>query len=164
MLSFTPEEYAEKARNLFLEGYNCSQAVLIAFEDATGLERKAAARLTSSFGGGVSRLRELCGAFSAGIMVYGLLKGYDDPKDRAAKTEHYKSTRRLAERFRETNGSYICRELLGKNADTSPIPEARTETYYAKRPCPAICANAAYLTAKAILNDNDEDRSDEQEA
>lgn len=164
MLKYTPEEYAEKARTLFLEGYNCCQAVLIAFEDVTGFERNAAARLASSFGGGVGRLRELCGAFSGGIMVYGLLKGYDDPKDRTAKIAHYENTRRLADGFREMNGSYICRELLGKNADTSPVPEARTETYYTKRPCPDICANAAYLTAKALINDNEEGNSNEHKA
>lgn len=147
-------DHAEKARTLFLEGYNCSQAVVCAFEDLTGLDRRAAARLSSSFGGGMGRLREVCGVVSGALIVLGILCGYDDPKDQAAKTEHYKQVQEFARRFRERNGSIICRELL-KNVQVTPgaVPEERTPAYYERRPCP----RHAYEAAK-ILDDILEER------
>ena len=77
--------HGEKAEALFYEGYNCSQSVLLAFSDVTGLEERTAAMLASSFGGGLGRLREVCGAVSGGAMVLGLVCGYSDPKDAQAK-------------------------------------------------------------------------------
>ena len=139
--------YSDKARELFRQGYNCSQAVLLAFSDLTGLDEKTALMLSSSFGGGMGRMREVCGAVSGMFMVIGILCGYTDPKDHAAKTEHYARLQQLAEAFRRENGSIICRELLGlgKGPDV-PVPELRTENYYKKRPCADMVADAAAIT------------------
>lgn len=139
-----PQTRGDRAMQLFEEGYNCSQAVLIAFEDMTGLERETAAKLASSFGGGLARMREVCGAVSGGAMVLGLLRGYDDPKGYEAKKAHYAFVQEFARRFKEQNGSVICRELLaGTSAVKGDVPEKRTAAYYQKRPCPELVKQAA---------------------
>ncbi len=135
--------HGEIAEQLFYEGFNCSQAVLCAFEDVTGLEKSTAARLASSFGGGLGRMREVCGAVSGAAMVLGLARGYSDPKAYEAKKAHYRLVRDFAERFRAQNGSIICRELLKGTGDNSAIPEKRTREYYSKRPCPELVRQAA---------------------
>lgn len=139
-------KYAQKAMNLFLEGYNCSQAVFLAFEDKYEMDHAMALKLSSSFGGGMGRLREVCGCVSGMFMVAGLLYGYDDVKNPEAKKEHYARIQRLAGEFEERNGSIVCRELLGlgKGKD-SPIPEKRTEEYYKKRPCKEQVGMAAAI-------------------
>ncbi|MBQ6152659.1 MAG: C_GCAxxG_C_C family protein [Ruminococcus sp.] len=137
------KNHGQIAEELFYEGYNCSQAVLIAFEDMTGLDRKTAAMLASSFGGGLGRMREVCGAVSGASMVLGLLKGYSDPKSREAKVAHYQLIRDFAARFKEKNGSIICRDLLGGVASTGGTPEERTPEFYQKRPCAALIRQAA---------------------
>ena len=136
--------HADRARELFLAGYSCAQAVVCAFGDVTGLDIDAAARLASSFGGGLSRLREVCGTVSGAAIVLGIVRGYSDPKDYAAKNAHYALVQEFARRFREANGSIVCRELL-KDVETIPggEPERRTPEYYQKRPCPALAACAA---------------------
>ena len=137
-------DYAAKARELFLEGYNCSQAVVCAFTDVTGLDMETSARIASSFGGGMGRLREVCGAVSGALMVLGMVAGYSDPKDPSAKKDHYHRVQEFAARSREKNGSIICRELL-KGVEVKPgaDPELRTEAYYKKRPCPELVYRAA---------------------
>lgn len=148
-----PPSRGDRARQLFEEGYNCSQAVLLAFEDMTGLERETAARLASSFGGGLARMREVCGAVSGGAMVLGLLRGYADSKDYEAKKAHYALVQEFARRFREQNGSIVCRELLsGTNSVRGDVPEKRTETYYKKRPCPALVKQAADILEGMLTN------------
>lgn len=136
--------HEEKARELFLQGYNCSQAVVCAFCDVTGLNMETSARMASSFGGGLARLREVCGTVSGAAIVLGLAGGYSDPKDYGAKQRHYALVREFARRFAEVNGSIICRELL-QGVETTPggNPEMRTPEYYAKRPCPVLAACAA---------------------
>ena len=94
-------DHAEKARALFLEGYNCAQAVVCAFDDLTGLDRETSARLASSFGGGMGRMREVCGTVSGALLVLGQLCGYSDPKDPQAKIDHYHLVQEFARRFRE---------------------------------------------------------------
>ena len=146
-----PQTRGERAMQLFEEGYNCSQAVLLAFEDMTGLERETAARLASSFGGGLARMREVCGAVSGGAMVLGLLHGYDDPKDYEAKKAHYEFVQEFARRFKEQNGSVICRELLAGTSDVNGnIPEKRTAAYYKKRPCPELVKQAADILEEML--------------
>ena len=142
-------QYAQKAETLFKSGCNCSQAVLLSFADICGIDRKTALMISSSFGGGTGRLREVCGAFSGLCMAAGLLYGYDDVKDYNAKSEHYKRIQLLAEEFRKMNGSIICRELLGLNVKHDiHTPEKRTQEYYKKRPCSQICpVSAAILEA-----------------
>ena len=142
---------SEKARQLFKEGYNCSQAVFGAFSDDIDMELKNALRIASSFGGGMGRLREVCGAVSGMFMVAGIIYGYDEPKDTEAKKEHYKLIQELAQRFKATNGSIVCRELLGldKGPD-NPTPEPRTESYYKKRPCEEYVKCAAEIMEQYI--------------
>ena len=136
----------EKAEALFLEGYNCAQAVVIAFEDLHGLDRETVAKLSSSFGGGMARLREVCGSVSGMFMVAGLLYGYDDPKAKEEKAEHYARIQKLAADFTTENGSIVCRELLGlTEKKQEPTPEERTAEYYKKRPCKTIIGRAAEI-------------------
>ena len=143
----------DKAKALFYEGYNCSQAVFCAFEDMTGLDRVTAARLVCSFGGGMGRLREVCGAVSGALTVLGAVAGYSDPKDPAAKKEHYALVQEFARRFREKHGSIVCRELLsGLNVSVGGTPEARTDEFYKKRPCAELIADAADI-ADELLNE-----------
>lgn len=136
----------ETAIQLFKEGYSCAQAVLLAFTNELELDKQTAARIASSFGGGMGRLREVCGAFSGLLMAAGLKFGPSDPKDIQAKTAHYTLVQKLAAEFKEKNGSIICRELLGLSGQAqSPRPEARTAEYYKKRPCAEMVGCAAEL-------------------
>ena len=115
----------EQAKAFFKEGYNCSQAVALAFCDEIGIERRKLLRMVSSFGGGMGRLREVCGAVSGMFFVAGALYGYDDPKDTQAKKEHYARIQELAAQFQVETGSIVCRELLGlEGRDHSQIGRA----------------------------------------
>ncbi|MCR4909432.1 MAG: C-GCAxxG-C-C family protein [Lachnospiraceae bacterium] len=144
-------DHAESAKALFLKGYNCSQAVLCAFEDVTGFDRDTAARLSSSFGGGMGRMREVCGAVSGALMVLGIARGYSEPTDNEAKKRHYALVQDFAARFREKNGSIICRELLGEaKTAPNPEPEKRTAEYYKKRPCPELVYEAARIVEEML--------------
>lgn len=148
------KDHKEQARAYFLEGYNCSQSVLLAFHEELGLDPDTAAKLASSFGGGMGRLREVCGAVSGMLLAAGLACGYSDPKDPAAKKAHYERVQQLAATFRQHHGSIVCRELLGlDHKSDTPTPAARTKEYYAKRPCAELVADAAgileaYLAAR----------------
>lgn len=135
----------------FLKGYNCTQAVTVAFAEELGLDADTVAQLSCGFGGGMGRMREVCGTFSGIVMVLSWLYGYSDPKDVAAKKELYEKIRELAGRFKAKNGSIICRELLGlEKAEESAAPEPRTPEYYKKRPCPELCRCAADLLEEFI--------------
>ena len=145
--------HGEKAKQLFMEGYNCSQAVLGAFCEECGMDFGTAMKLSSSFGGGMGRLREVCGAVSGMFMVAGLIYGYDDPKGQEEKTKHYERIQELAREFKEENGSIVCRELLGLTEKKSePKPELRSAEYYKKRPCPEMVQMAAEIMEQYILN------------
>ena len=140
-------ERAERARALFNEGYNCAQAVAVAFCDVTGLTESTAAKLVSGFGGGMARMREVCGAASGIAFVMSVLYGYDDPQDFEGKKALYGETQKLLKQYEAENGSIVCRELLAlqqKGAD-SPVPEQRTAQYYKKRPCPELVYCAAEI-------------------
>ncbi len=158
-LHLTPQVRGDLARANFMAGYGCAQAVLLAFADLTGLDDDTAARLASSFGGGMGRMREVCGAVSGALMVLGLAEGYTELKDTAAKSAHYARVRDLAERFKARcaeggrGGSIVCRELLaaaGVPHEAGGEAEARTEAYYAKRPCPELCAIAAAIVQEML--------------
>ena len=139
--------HAEKAKAYFEEGYNCAQAVTLAFAGEMGLDVEKAAQMASSFGGGLGRLREVCGCVSGMALAAGAIYGYSDPKAREEKADHYALIQKLAGEFKERNGSIICRELLaGINNDTNPVPEERTERYYKKRPC----ADLVYMAAEIL--------------
>ena len=138
--------HAEQAQALFMQGYNCAQAVFAAFCDETGLTQQQALKLASGFGGGVSGMREVCGAVSGLTLTLSAIYGYDAPDDRAAKLALYHGVQEAAERYRAENGSIICRELLGLSQDVKKVdPAQRTQEYYKKRPCPELVAMAAQI-------------------
>ena len=141
-------DHATKAAQLFLSACNCSQAVVVAFCDETGLEEDFAKRLSSSFGGGMGRMREVCGAVSGMLTVAGLLYGYGAPDD-AAKKAHYTLVQALAGQFRDEHGSIICREIL-KNPPSDPNPTPRTAEFYKTRPCARMVMTAARILDEYI--------------
>ena len=143
-------DHSIKAGELFLGGCNCAQAVVLAFTDVTGMDTKTAAMISSSFGGGIGRMREVCGAVSGMMMVLGCLYGYDDTvKNDSQKQAHYKNIQALAAKFREECGSIICREIL-KNPPSDPNPTPRTAEFYKDRPCVHMVITAARILDKYI--------------
>jgi len=142
-------KHDDHAAELFLQGYNCAQAVAVAFCDVTGLAPDFSAKMASSFGGGMGRLREVCGAVSGMLMVAGLLYGYDTPGDDIQKKAHYSLVQELAGKFREQAGSIICREIL-QNPSTDPTPSPRTAEYYKTRPCAWMVVLAARILDEYI--------------
>ena len=142
-------DHEQYAGELFLRGYNCAQAVAVAFCDVTGLDMDFAARMASSFGGGMGRMREVCGAVSGMLMVVGLLYGYDTPGDDVSKQAQYALVQELSGKFREETGSIICREIL-KNPPSDPNPTPRTAEFYAKRPCARMVMTAARILDEYI--------------
>ena len=133
---------AERAKALFLEGYNCAQAVVLAFAEDAGLDESVAKAFSRPLGGGMGRLRQTCGAVSGAAVASGVLF------PELAKPEAYALVQEIARRFAEKNGSFNCGELLrgaGLKTDTAPNPEKRTEEYYKKRPCPELIFVAAEI-------------------
>ena len=145
---------AKKAKDNFKSGYNCTQSVLLAYEDyikENGLDFKTVLRMASPMGGGISRLREVCGAVSALCLLIGLADGYDSPDDEKKK-DLYSKAQELLIKFQKYNGSIVCRELLGlSQKHDEPTPSKRTEEYYAKRPCAELCAISAAIFEKYYL-------------
>ena len=145
-------KYSEKAAENFRKGYNCAQSVFITFAEEFGIDKETALKLSSSFGGGMGRLREVCGAVSSMFAIAGLKEGYISPNDDEAKAKHYELIQNLAHKFKEKYGTIICRELLElpEGAD-SPVPSKRTKQYYHDRPCEAFVRLAAEIIEKEIL-------------
>lgn len=139
-----------------MNGYNCSQAVLLAFCEDFGLEKETALKISEPFGGGMGRMREVCGTVTGMFMVLGLAMGNSDAKDGSTKKNVYKSVQELAEKFKQDNGSIICRELLGlqKANKESYVPSERTNEYYKKRPCPELCKYAADILEEYLKKEN----------
>ena len=147
------EPRAQKAKALFMDGYNCAQSVLCAYCDEAGMDFKEAVKLSSSFGGGMGRLREVCGAVTGMFMIAGLKYGYISPNDDEAKAKHYELIQSLAKRFKEENGSIICRELLEiGEAEQGPVPDKRTADYYQHRRCARLVENAGKILDELIEN------------
>lgn len=135
----------------FMKGYNCSQSIVLAFEDMLPVDKTILSKMASSFGGGMGRLREVCGSVTGMFMVVGLLYGYDGPETSQVKADHYARIQELAHRFEEKHGSIVCREMLGLNVRHDiPVPEARTAEYYKKRPCAEIIGDAAEILEQFI--------------
>ncbi|MBQ7501200.1 C_GCAxxG_C_C family protein [bacterium] len=150
-----PQERREKAMAIFSEGYNCSQSVVKAFADLLPIEEESLLRLASSFGGGMGRLREVCGSVSGMFMAAGLLQGYAGPAKGPVKNRHYANIQHLAQKFKELHGSIVCRELLHKPpGPEAPQAEERTPEYYKKRPCREIVGSAAFILAQ-YLNESE---------
>ena len=155
------ESKIEKAVELFKEGYNCSQSVVAAYAEDYGFTREQALKMAASFGGGIGRMRQTCGAACGLFMLAGLETGCTEGKNREGKEENYKTVQMLAEEFKRRNGSLICAELLGlsKKAPTPPTPEERTPEYFKKRPCVKMVDEAArsweeYLAGEKFKNEN----------
>ena len=149
-------DHSTLAAQLFLDGCSCSQAVMTAFCDLTGMDRSTALRLSAPFGGGIGRMREVCGAVSGMMMVVGLLYGFEPSEGSTAKSAHYHLVQELAEQFRQQAGSIICREVL-KNPPADPTPSPRTAEYYANRPCARMVMLAAEILDRYIAEHPVED-------
>ena len=145
--------HVDKARELFLSGCSCSQAVFGAFALELGIELDTAMKLTSSFGGGLGGSRELCGAVSGMLMVAGLRWGYSETGDNEVKTAHYARTRRLLERFKEVHGTTTCSELLSDLEHLSENPSERTPEYYKTRPCVRFVETAAAILVQEMAKE-----------
>lgn len=149
----TNEERVQRAVELFMSGYNCSQSVVAAFADLYGLTQDQALRVSAGFGGGVGRLRMMCGAVSGVVILAGLDEGQTEGADRSGKAGCYKCVQELVERFRQENGSVICAELLGLKGPVPPgnfMPAERNAEYYKKRPCAAKVESAARIFAEYL--------------
>lgn len=163
------EEAKKRAEQNFLSGLNCTQSVAEVFAEELGFDRQQILKISLPFGGGVCRMREMCGTFSGIMFCLGMYLG-ESSGDKTAKDNIYRHGQELARRFKEKNGSIICRELLGlvpmgtsdnlfKEKKTgfheadSPVSEQRTAEYYKKRPCPQLCGIAAEIFA-SWLNEN----------
>lgn len=150
------ESRVEKAERLFKEGYNCSQSVFAAYCDLYGIDEQTALKLSASFGAGMGRMREVCGAVSGMFLVAGMETGAIEGKDSEGKKYNYDTVQFLAEKFKEKNGSIVCRELLGLGEKRleefkETKPEKRTEQYYKKRPCVEMVKTAAGLIEEYLL-------------
>ena len=154
-----PSERQQRAEQFFLDGYNCCQAVLLAFEDILDADRSTLLRMASGFGGGIARLREVCGAFSAMAMIAGFLSPAEDPSDMNQRRDNYALVQKFAARFKEEKGSVVCREILGMRKPApgegfeNPMPSQRTPEYYKTRPCAATVGFAAKIVAEYLKNE-----------
>ncbi len=147
----TVQEREQKAGELFKAGYKCCQTVAMTFADVLGLSDDEVARLASGFGGGMGRMREVCGTVSAMTMVAGAMIPATDVNDKEAKTANYALVQEMADEFKKLNGSIICRELLGlSKPEGTPVPSDRTPEYYKKRPCGELCSIAAGIVARKL--------------
>ncbi len=146
--------YEQKAVELFRKGCNCSQAVFAAFSDVTGIDESTAIKMSAPFGGGLGRLREVCGAVSGMSLAAGCLWGYNNLDNKEQKTEHYKLISGMANRFADImGGTYICRDILKLTDSTySPVAEERTAEYYSLRPCERCVAVAAGILEEELKN------------
>ena len=145
--------HGELAKQNFENGCNCAQSVLLAFSDLTGLTEGQSMKIAASFGGGMGRLREVCGALTGAFMVLGLLYADDHVPEHGAKAAHYERVQELAASFKEHNGSILCRDLLaGTETVPGKVPEERTKEYYKKRPCGELVRYAADLLDRYIAD------------
>ena len=141
-----------EALELFRSGYNCSQSVFTAFAPEIGMSRDMALTVSAGLGGGVGRMREVCGAMTALAMLAGFCRPMEDGKDSSAKRDIYALVQQMGEEFRQRNGSIVCRELLGlQRPEGIPQPDARTDAYYKKRPCAEIVGDAAEIACRILF-------------
>ena len=142
---------SQTAIDLFNSGYNCAQSIVGAFSDVLGLSLTQAVKLASSFGGGLSRMREVCGTVSGMAIIIGILYGYSEPTDFNGKKWQYSLVQSLANEFKNQYGTVNCRELLGElGKDSTPDPTPRTPEYYCKRPCGRFIYTMAEIVDRCI--------------
>lgn len=162
MENFDIEERVAKAKRLFKEkGYNCCQAVVLAYNDLFGIDDETAAAMSSGFGGGMGRMREVCGSVSGMVMLAGLIRPASDPSVKEWRTANYALVQEMADEFRSINGSIVCKELLGlvpAGSQTpapkeTPEPSDRTPEYYRKRPCEELVGISARIAGEKIVRD-----------
>ena len=146
----------KKAREYFEKGFNCAQSVFAAFCDETGLDEKTALMISSPFGGGIGRMREVCGAVCGAAMLTGLKYGATVGSDALSKSRTYEEVQRIVKEFKKTNSTIICRELIKEPEGLlSPTPDDRTPQYYRRRPCVKIVEDAAAAVEKVLINSED---------
>lgn len=156
---------SDRAVENFKQGYNCSQSVFLAFADRYGIDDETALKISASFGGGMGRMREVCGCMSAMALIAGLETGSAKPRDPEGKKANYETVQHLAGEFKKcTGGSIVCRELLGLSADakgemSSPTPSERTEQYYKKRPCIRLIQDACSIIEKEFFGGRENEQS-----
>lgn len=142
---------ADNAYELFMEGYTCSQSLFASFADIFGFDRDTALRTAAGLGGGVGRMREVCGVITSASLILGLKYGATDGCDKESKALTYEKVREFSEKFKEKEGTIICRELLGLDKpEESHIPEERTAEYYENRPCPRLTREAAEILEEML--------------
>ena len=147
------ESRVEYALSLFKSGYNCAQSVFAAYADLLGMDTETALKMSSAMGGGIGRMREVCGTVSAMAMLAGLKEGNADPENEQAKEHIYALVRRMSALFKEQQGTIICRELLGiEGMEESAKPSIRTPEFYASRPCGRIIACAAEIIEDVLFS------------
>lgn len=148
------DERVERARSYFTSGYNCAQAVAMAFDDVMGMDTTTIARIAAPFGGGMGRMREVCGTVSGMSLVAGSISPSVDPKNMEERKANYALVQHFAEQFRCENGDIVCRRLLGlepmAERAESAMPSERTAEYYRKRPCAEYVATAARIVAEYL--------------
>ena len=152
-VKFCAEERALRAKKYFQDGYNCAQSVALAYADITDLDERTVATITASFGGGMGRLREVCGAVSGMAFLAGFIAPCPTADNAVAKKANYALVQEFAEKFREQNGAIVCRTLLGLDRPKDePTPSARTAEYYKKRPCADLVYDAALIVGEYLAN------------
>ena len=139
-------DHKAKAEKLFRDGYNCAQSVFAAFSDVMNIDEITALKISSSFGGGMGRMREVCGTCSAMFMVVGIIDGYTEPNNSKIKSLHYAKIQNLAQKFKDAHKTIICRELLSElKVDSAPYSPQRDDSFYRVRPCVKFVITAAEL-------------------
>lgn len=148
----------DRARELFLQGYNCSQSVFAAFSHRFGIDEETALKISAGLGGGIGRLREVCGAVSGSAMAIGSIVSATKGDDGESKKRNYELVREFADRFTSLHGSIVCRDLLklGIKAEASATPDGRTADYYKNRPCLKVVEDAAEILMRLIEENSDE--------
>jgi len=145
------EERALRAKEYFCEGYNCAQSVALAFADITNLDEQMVATITASFGGGMGRLREVCGTVSGVAFLAGFIAPCPTADNAEAKRANYALVQEFAEAFRKQNGAIVCRTLLGLDrTKDEPTPSVRSAEYYKKRPCADLVYDAALIVGRYL--------------
>ena len=153
-LDINVDERVERAQAYFKAGYNCAQAVVMAFDDVMQISPDELARLAAPFGGGMGRMREVCGTVSGMTFLAGAIKPSSNPSNLEERKENYALVQLFADKFREENGDIVCRRLLGlepvvERAETA-MPSERTSEYYRKRPCSEYVGCAARIVAEYL--------------